>query len=362
MNRKPFILLKLNKITAEILVYGAIASWGENNAKVFKKELIKAKNEGYENLNIRINSVGGEVFEGLAMIQALKETELNVSIYIDGLAASMASVFVTVPNAKIYMAKNARLMIHQAKMWSEGQSEDMRRNADLLDSINLQIAEAYAGRVGQEKDWVLQNWMQHGQDMWFTAEESQENNLIDEVIDGVVSENKEQNLTRIAAFFEQELDKPKSKKNNTNTMKIELSIEAAKSLGLSSQESTTEAINAKVLALSLAKANAEKELNDLKNEQEQAKLEAITNKVRAGIKSGKFKADKESSLIKLGLQDEALLDETLELTKGKTNLSSQTVSSGIKNVETREDFQKLSESEKLAFKNEHTEQYMKLFA
>ncbi|MEQ9466606.1 MAG: Clp protease ClpP [Ekhidna sp.] len=221
MKRKPFILLKLDSATAEILVYGAIASWSDNNAKAFKMELKKAEEDGYTNLKVRINSVGGEVFDGLAMIQSLRDTKLNISIHIDGLAASMASVFVTVPKAKVYMSKNARLMIHQSNGWQEGGSEDMRRQADLMDSFNEQMAELYAKRVGKDKQWVLDNWMEHGKDTWFTADEALKAGLVDEIEDGLVSENEEQEVRNIAARYDDELmpTEPQKQTKNGNKMK-----------------------------------------------------------------------------------------------------------------------------------------------
>lgn len=128
-------------------------------------------------LNVRINSPGGAVFDGIAIANALRAHPANVTIYVDGLAASIASV-IAVSGDKTVMMPNTQMMIHNASGVCFGMASDMRKAADMLDSVTGNIADAYTDRAGGERaDWLARMEAE----TWYTAAEAVAAGLADEV-------------------------------------------------------------------------------------------------------------------------------------------------------------------------------------
>jgi ATP-dependent Clp protease protease subunit len=162
----------------EIMLYGAIGrDWlGDGDgvtAKEFRAEVKKAKGKG---INLRVNSPGGSVFEGSAMKAALDEHQGDVTVDVDGLAASAAS-FLIMGADTIRVASNALVMIHNPMSGVLGTAEDMRREAELLDKVRDQIIDAYLERSGAARE-QLAAWMDA--ETWFTGQEAVDAGLADE--------------------------------------------------------------------------------------------------------------------------------------------------------------------------------------
>lgn len=85
-----------------------------------------------KNINLHINSPGGSVFEGIAIYNMLKQNPAHVNVYVDGLAASIASVIAMSGDA-IFMPSNAMMMIHNPWTMAVGNAEELRKQADGLD-------------------------------------------------------------------------------------------------------------------------------------------------------------------------------------------------------------------------------------
>lgn len=98
-------------------------------------------------IDLRINSTGGDVFEGYAIYNALRRHKADVTVYVDGLAASIAS-YIAMAGNQIFMAENAMLMIHLPYSGGAGTADEMRKNADILDMITSSLVDAYASRTG----------------------------------------------------------------------------------------------------------------------------------------------------------------------------------------------------------------------
>ncbi len=167
---------------AEILLYDQIgkdAFFGDGiSAKDFKDAVkaIKAKT-----LNLRINSPGGSVFEGSAMLTALDEFKGRVEVDIDGVAASAASV-VAMGGDTIRMGSNALMMIHNPYGMVMGGADEMRHTAGLLDKVKGQILDAYErkSKAGRNK---LDAWM--SAETWFDGAEAVDAGLADSVSEPV---------------------------------------------------------------------------------------------------------------------------------------------------------------------------------
>lgn len=127
----------------EISIYEEIGFFGVS-AKGFLEEL---KAVGPRPITLRINSPGGNVFDGLAIYNRLREHAAGVTVKIDGIAASMASVIAMV-GKRVEMADNALLMIHNPAGIVAGGADDMRDTAELLDKVKASLVTAYVRKTG----------------------------------------------------------------------------------------------------------------------------------------------------------------------------------------------------------------------
>jgi ATP-dependent Clp endopeptidase proteolytic subunit ClpP len=136
--------------SADIYIYDEIGYWGVT-AKQFVANL-KALGD-ITNINLHINSPGGDVFDGIAIFNALKHHGASITAYIDGLAASMASVIAMVGNPVI-MPENTMMMIHKPWGFTGGDANDMRDYADLLDKLEGVLIPAYMAKTGKSQEEI----------------------------------------------------------------------------------------------------------------------------------------------------------------------------------------------------------------
>jgi len=162
--------------TAEILLYEEIGSFGIP-AKEFVNQLqsVKAKT-----INLRINSPGGDVFDGVAIYNALKSHPAAVHAVIDGLAASTAS-FISQAGDTVLMATGSTLMIHEPHGMTMGDASDHAKMAEALDKMGDTIASFYAGRAGGDEPlWRSRMRVES----WYRAQEAVDIGLADGVVGG----------------------------------------------------------------------------------------------------------------------------------------------------------------------------------
>ena len=148
----------------EILLYDEIgADWMGNGitAKSVRASLDAAS--AYSKIVLRINSPGGDAFEGIAIGNVLKATGKPIDVHVDGLAASAASI-VAMCGDTITMASNAMMMVHNAWTLCAGYASDMRKMADTLDRISTSIAQTYVDKTSKPLDEIqalmdAESWM-----------------------------------------------------------------------------------------------------------------------------------------------------------------------------------------------------------
>jgi ATP-dependent protease ClpP protease subunit len=176
---------------AEIFIYDEIGGF-EVNANQFIGEL---ENLGeVEQIDLRISSPGGSIIEGNVIFNAIKRHAANVTVYIDGMAASMASV-IAMAGDEIIMADNALLMIHNPWTVSIGDSEQLRKDADLMDKMKSAIINAYGRSNYSEEE--LEELMDAT--TWFTAEEAMEAGFIDGTTEGLKAAASVSEMAAIAS-------------------------------------------------------------------------------------------------------------------------------------------------------------------
>lgn len=174
----------LNDGKAEIFIYSDIGyDWWEDKstAQLFAEEL---KNLGnVSSIDLHINSNGGDVFDGQAIHTLIKNHKGFVTAYIDGLAASIATV-IAMGADKVIMPKNAMMMIHNAWTGLYGNANDLRKMADDLDHINDTIVNTYLAKVKDKTDEATIRELMD-KESWLNAEECLSLGLCDEVSEPV---------------------------------------------------------------------------------------------------------------------------------------------------------------------------------
>jgi ATP-dependent Clp endopeptidase proteolytic subunit ClpP len=163
---------------AEIWIYEMIGEdfWtgGGVTAKSFQKELSEIK---ASQIDLHINSPGGVVFDGITIHNLIKQHPANVTTYIDGLAASIASV-IALAGDKVIMAANALYMVHNPTGLAMGTASDMRSLADVLDKVAGTMVGTYVGKTGKP-DAEIRAMLDA--ETWMTADEALEHGFIDEI-------------------------------------------------------------------------------------------------------------------------------------------------------------------------------------
>lgn len=164
----------------EIWLYDQIGAsfWGDGiTAKAFQKEL--AALGKVTTINVRINSPGGDVFDGFAIYNQLVQHPAAIEVDVDGVAASIASIIAMAADAgKLRMAKNAMMMIHDPQGGAYGDETELQRVAALLRTVKGNLAETYVDRTGAKRADV-DAWM--SEETWFTAEAAIERGFADAV-------------------------------------------------------------------------------------------------------------------------------------------------------------------------------------
>jgi len=166
--------------TIEIFIYGEIGTWGIT-ASQFIQDL-KAADDGVSPVVVAFNTIGGDLFDGLAIHNALSRLGERCTARIDALAASAGSVAACGAH-RIVMASNAMFMIHNPWTLAGGDAEDLRRVADVLDQTFEAIIAAYKAKAPDIDDAELRRMV--NDETWLTAQESLALGLADEIGNGV---------------------------------------------------------------------------------------------------------------------------------------------------------------------------------
>lgn len=180
MNKQYFNIAKINDSVGEIDIYGEIIdeSWRmsdtETSAPSFKDALKELKD--VKQITVNINSGGGDVFSGVAIHNMLKSHKAHVTVKIDGLAASIASV-IAMAGDKVIIPRNSMLMIHNAWTFAVGNASDLRKQAEDLEKINSVVINSYLDKNPDIDEDKLRSLMDN--ETWLTAQEAKDLGLVD---------------------------------------------------------------------------------------------------------------------------------------------------------------------------------------
>ncbi len=168
---------KASDSIVDIYIFDEIGAYGLN-AQSFIDEIKPFKNSA---LNIHINCVGGDVFDGMAIYNVIKKRTAETTVYIEGIAASMGSVIALAAD-NVVMAENSLFMIHNAWGGAMGEAKEMKKTAKLLDKISGEIADIYVKKTNLPYNKV-QEMMD--EETWLNADEAYELGFIDSISDAI---------------------------------------------------------------------------------------------------------------------------------------------------------------------------------
>ena len=187
MNKERYRIcftMKAEGEEAEVLVYSEISNdkwWGdETTPGDFDKALKEARKNGATKLNVRINSGGGEVYAAVAMRSMIINAGFDsVRVMIEGLCASAATLFATVPNAHVVIAEGSEFMIHNPMTITWGNADEIMKTVDHLHKMEDQFHQMYSAKTGESEEQIKE-WMDA--ETWFTAKEACDYGFCDELL------------------------------------------------------------------------------------------------------------------------------------------------------------------------------------
>ncbi len=173
-DRSWFRIENHGSLGSKIYLYDEIGFFG-----VSADDMITQLNDATDPVSLYINSPGGEIFEGIALYNALLRRD--VAVFIDGIAASAASFVAQAASpGKLGIAKTARVMIHNGQAFAGGDAGSLRKMAEILDKETANIASIYSDRTGKPSD----HWLEMmDKETWLSADEACQEGLVDFVYD-----------------------------------------------------------------------------------------------------------------------------------------------------------------------------------
>ena len=286
------------------MLYGEIGGKEGVNAEQIVSEMAWLASE-YPLIDVHINSMGGEVFAGIAIFNALKDSPSIVNVYVDGLAASIAGV-IALCGKPLHMSRFSRLMLHSVSGSCAGGARDMRQCADLIDGLEGTLADMISQKCGMPSEEVKTRFFD-GKDHWFTADEAARIGLCDDIYDvaGMESLGTAPTNEQIYQFMNTASKSPKTK--NMEFIDRIKGLEQFKDL-------TEDAIISKVKSLSNEAAKVEAlqaKINTLEADLQASKDAAVEAFLNQAVADGRIKADQKDSYRKLMAADKATTESLI---------------------------------------------------
>ena len=163
-----------------ILMYGDIGEYSKVRSADITRELIEAEAQ-YSKIDVRINSYGGDVYTGIAIFNALRNSSADITIYIDGVAASMASV-IALCGKRVEMSRYARLMLHGVQGGCYGNKKEIEECLKDIEVLENTLCGMYAEKLSKTPEEIKNEYFD-GTDHWLTAEEALSLGFIDNIYD-----------------------------------------------------------------------------------------------------------------------------------------------------------------------------------
>jgi ATP-dependent Clp protease, proteolytic subunit ClpP len=267
---------------AIIMLYGKVGEGRSVDSNRVVSELFALSDQGCK-IEVRINSQGGDVFSGMAIYNALRQSKEDITIYIDGVAASIAGI-IALCGKPLYMSPYAKLMLHNVSGGTYGNAKELRQMADQMEVLQSNLATMIAGRLGMEADNVAKKYFD-GQDHWITANEALDMKLVDGIYTMDEVANPPTTTEGIYNYFNNRFD---FKPQNNEEMAL---IDDIKTIPSFEDKADSSAVLAHIKELENKAAKVailEKTVNTYKNELEKAHKEQDDALINEAVKAGKI--------------------------------------------------------------------------
>lgn len=316
----------------EILIYDQIGKGWFDDDGISAKEFAEALKDidPKDEIIVRINSPGGNVWDGLAIFNQLRSRKDKVKCVVDGVAASIASV-IALGGRTLEVPKNAMMMIHDCSALGIGNAEQMRKLADKLDQHSDMLAGIYAEKTGKSRE-KMRALMR--EETWFTGEEAGPMGFADTVTEEIKLAASASfdfsTFRRVPAVLGQHKTQPPlpaAGQHNTEVMQKDKIIALLKEHGKTIDASATDeqflaALKDLVLAGKLTQQNAdalkaeerniiipEAEYRRWQQNAETERRHRITNEVRNLMQDRPYIKDQEARYIDRAMKDEDVLND-----------------------------------------------------
>ena len=263
-----------------IMLYGEVGEGCSVDSNRVVSELFAIENQGCK-IEVRINSLGGDVFSGMAIYNALRQSKSDIKIYIDGVAASIAAI-IALCGKPLFMSPYAKLMLHNVSGGTYGNASELRQTAEQMEVLQTNLATMVAERLGMTAEAVVEKYFD-GEDHWISASEALDMKLIDGIYEMDEVKDAPTTTEGIYNYFNNRLDfKPQNKREMAlidDIMKIPSFENKTESSAIVAHivELTNKATKADALSKTVETYKAE--LEKLHKEQDEA---LISQAVKAG--------------------------------------------------------------------------------
>lgn len=297
-----------------ILLYGDIGDGGKVESGRVVSELL-ALQRTYSRIDVRINSNGGDVFSGIAIYNALKTSSADITIYIDGVAASIAAI-IALCGKPLYMSPYAKLMLHSVSGGTWGNSSVLRKTADTMDSLQADLSRMIAGRCNMKpEDVAAQYFDEH--DHWIDASQALAMNLVDGIYEMEAPSSAPGTTEEIYNYFNNRLVEQPPK---TKDMAL---IDDIRSIPAFSDKSDESAIVAHIKSLTNSATRAD--ALERANEQYKARIAELEGKeisaiIDKAVAEGKITKEQTAVFTNMMKSDRANTEALLATMKAQPSL------------------------------------------
>lgn len=171
---RKYEIKAVDEETTDVLLYGIVAWWDLDSAQ-FAEDLMRITTP---RVNLRINSPGGNVFDGIGMYNSIKAHPAHFTSTIESSALSIMSV-VALASDVVKIAKNAFMMVHEPWSIIAANAKEHRKEADVLDKLSVGMIGTYVEKTGKPSN-EIKSWME--EETWFNAQEAKSAGFVDEII------------------------------------------------------------------------------------------------------------------------------------------------------------------------------------
>ena len=297
--------------SATLLLYGDIGDGYNVESGRVVSELIALQSQ-YGKIDVRINSRGGDVFSGMAIYNALRQSKSDITIYIDGVAASIAAI-IALCGKPLYMSPYAKLMLHSVSGGTWGNASALRQTADQMEQLQKDLANMIAGRCGMKAKDVQTKYFDE-KDHWIDAQEAVEMKLCDGIYDMATTEEQPKTAEEIYNFFNNRLV---FEPQNSQEMAL---IDDIKAIPSFSDKEDASAIVAHIKALEnkATKVDALQQANDAyKTQIADLQAKEVDAFLNTAVSEGKITKEQLPTMKKLMISDRAAAEELINSMKVK---------------------------------------------